>query len=66
MSLKRIEMARFKRIQKGKSCRRPRRRLNFDEKTHYGEECQRPDMSADDYDVAKNIFLENLQEQVNA
>lgn len=66
MSLKRIEMARLKRKEKGIAFRRPRRRINFEnEKTHYGEECQRPDMPADDYDIGKNIFLQNLQEQVN-
>nr|XP_049695083.1 uncharacterized protein LOC126054273 [Helicoverpa armigera] len=66
MSLKRIEMARLRRIQKGKMIRRPRRRLHFyAEKCDYGEECQRPDMSADDYETAKNMFLQNLKEQVN-
>ncbi|KAL4718598.1 hypothetical protein ACJJTC_018073 [Scirpophaga incertulas] len=65
-SLKLIEMARLKRKQKGSTFRRPRRRLNFEnDKTHYGQECQRPDMSADDYSIAMNLFLQNLQEQVN-
>ncbi|KAL4715934.1 hypothetical protein ACJJTC_013234 [Scirpophaga incertulas] len=59
-------MARLKRKQKGSTFRRPRRRLNFEnEKTHYGQECQRTDMSADDYNIAMNLFLQNLQEQVN-
>lgn len=65
-SLKRIEMARLKRKENEKTSRRRRRRLNFEnEKAHYGEECQRPDMSAEDYETAKNHFLQHLQEQVN-
>ncbi|CAH2088999.1 unnamed protein product [Euphydryas editha] len=65
ISLKRLEMARLKRKQSRKKIRRPKRRLILDDKVDYGEECQKPDMLKDEYEVAKNNFLQNLQEQVN-
>lgn len=63
-SLKLLEMARLKRKQSAKKIRRPKRRLILDDKVHYGEECQKPDMFEEEYELAKNIFLQNLQQQV--
>lgn len=57
-------MARLKRKQSAKTIRRPKRRLLVDDKVHYGEECQKPDMFEEEYELAKNNFLQNLKQQV--
>lgn len=51
-------MARLKRKQSGKKIRLPKRRLIYDDKADYGEACQKPDMLKDEYEMAKNNFLQ--------
>lgn len=59
-------MARLKRKLRPKTHRTLKRRIQFDyDKTSYGGECERPDMLHEDYEMAKDEFLKNLQEQVN-
>lgn len=58
-------MARLRRKLKQNTRRMPKRKLIFDaDKSSYGDECERPDMSAEEYEAAKDEFLKNLQEQV--
>lgn len=58
-------MARLSRKLKLKTRRIPKKKIIFDEdKSSYGKECERPDMSPEDYETAKDEFLKNLREQV--
>lgn len=65
-SLKALELKRHlatsKRTETGS--KRCRRQLQFGSADgQYGSQCQRPDMTCDDYENAKKLFLSNLQQQ---
>ncbi|CAF4946370.1 unnamed protein product [Pieris macdunnoughi] len=43
----------------------PKRKIIFsNENRDYGEKCQKPDLSPEQYDIAKSLFLSNLKELV--
>ena len=61
LELKR-HLANIKRTETG--IKRYRRNLQFGRAdSEYGGQCQRPDMTSDDYNNAKTLFLSNLQQQ---